>query len=239
MEDAIGRIVTPFLERAAPELGAGYAAVLYGSGARGEYLAGVSDINLLVVTESLRPETLRRLSGALQGLWRQHQRPPLLVERTEWERATDVFPIEITDMLRIREVLRGQDPLSGLTVDPADLRRVLEQEFRGKLLRLRQIYALHSGDPRALGEAGVHTVASVAALFRAALALHGRDVPRSTPACLTAAGTALGIATSPLAELWRLRGAKDPACPPATFEGYLSAVAAAVRGIDQFIPGGN
>jgi predicted nucleotidyltransferase len=239
MEETIGRIVTPFLESAGQELGGGFAAVLYGSGARGEYLAGVSDINLLVVSQSLGPETLRRLSGALQGLWRQHQRPPLLVDRAEWERATDVFPIEITDMLRNREVLRGEDPVKGLTVDPADLRRMLEHELRGKLLRLRQIYALHSADPRALGEAGVHTAASVAALFRAALALHGREVPRSTPACLTAAGTALGIPTSPLADLWRLRGAKDPACPPATFEGYLSAVAAAVRVIDQFTPGGN
>ncbi len=239
MQDAIRGIIHPFLEDAERKLGSGFAAVLYGSVARGEYLPGVSDINVLLVCDTLRPETLRRLSGALQGLRHQRQAPPLLIERQEWDRAADVFPIEITDMQLAHEVLRGADPVIGLRVDSADLRSALEREFHAKLLRLRQVYAVHAGDPKALGEVAARTVSTVAALFRAALALHGREVPKATPACLASAGAAMGITMAPVVELWGSRGVPEAACPPERFEGYLSAVAAAVRVIDQFTTGGN
>jgi hypothetical protein len=119
----------------------------------------------------------------------------------------------------------------------ADLRRALEQEFRAKLLRLRQAFALQATDPQALGEVAARSVASVAALFRVALALHGRPVPSSTPECLAAAGAAFGVATGPVIELWRARQAMAAPCSATLFEGYLAAVAAAVRVTDQFTSG--
>jgi len=239
MHDAIARIVTPLLEGVDRELGKSYAAVLYGSGARGEFQPGHSDVNLLLVCESLRPDALRRLSSALERLREERQPPPLLVERAEWDRAQDVFPIEVTDMQLAHQTLRGVDPVTGMRVDPADLRRALEQEFRAKLLRLRQAFALQASDERALGEVAARSVASVAALFRVALSLHGRPVPLTTPECLAAAGAALGVATAPVVSLWQVRRAEAAGCSPALFEGYLAAVAAAVRVIDQFSPGGN
>jgi hypothetical protein len=163
----------------------------------------------------------------------------LLLERDEWARAEDVFPIEVTDMQLAHQVLRGADPLSGMRVDRADLRRALEQEFRAKLLRLRQAFALQSADPQALGEVASRSVASVAALFRVALALHGRPVPATTPECLAAAGTAMGVTTAPVIALWRARQTTGASCSATEFEGYLAAVAAAVRVTDQFTPGGN
>jgi hypothetical protein len=238
MHDAIGRMVAPLLEGLDRELGIGYSAVLYGSAARGEWQPGISDVNLLLVCESLRPETLRRLSATFESLRREHQPPPLLVERDEWSRAADVFPIELSDMQLAHETLRGEDPVAGLQVERGDLRRALEQEFRAKLLRLRQAFAAHSADPRALGQVAAHSVASIAALFRVALSLHGKRVPRATPECLAAAGAALDIATAPVAELWHVRRGKQ-ATSPALFEAYLAAVAAAVGMIDQFIPGGS
>ena len=239
MHDAIARIVTPLLEGVDRELGKTYAAVLYGSGARGEFQPGRSDVNLLLVCESLRPDALRRLSTALERLREQRQPPPLLVERDEWERAADVFPIEVTDMQLAHQMLRGADPVAGMQVDRADLRRALEQEFRAKLLRLRQAFALQAADERALGAVASQSVASVAALFRVALSLHGRAVPPTTPEALTAAGAALGVATAPVVSLWQARRVEAATCAPVLFEGYLAAVASAVRVIDQFTGGGN
>ena len=239
MDEAIKRLVSPVLDKAQAVLGTGFAAVLYGSAARGEYRPGVSDINLLLVADSLTPAVLRSLSGVLDELRRERQPPPLLIERNEWTRAVDVFPIEVTDMQLAREVLRGTDPVAGLRVDPADLRHALEQELRGKLLRLRQVYALHAADARALGEAAARTVGSVAALFRAALVLHGQVVPMATAPALAALENAAGIPTRPTAELWGRRRPKGMSCEPQLFEGYLTGVAAAVRVIDQFPRGGN
>ncbi|HEV8151063.1 MAG TPA: hypothetical protein VGP61_12850, partial [Gemmatimonadales bacterium] len=127
---------------------------------------------------------------------------------------------------------------AGLLVERGDLRRALEQEFRAKLLRLRQAFAAHAADSRALGQVAAHSVASVAALFRVALSLHSRAVPPTTPECLAAAGAALGVSTAAVAELWHARRGSAP-CSPELFEAYLGAVASAVRVIDQFIPGGN
>ncbi|NOT10045.1 MAG: hypothetical protein HOP28_17770, partial [Gemmatimonadales bacterium] len=235
----IDRIVTPVLERADQVFGREYSAVLYGSGAREEYLAGVSDVNLLIVADAMPVERLRALHAALAGLERERQPLPLLIEREEWRRATDVFPIEIADMTIARKVLRGPDPVADLRVEAGDLRRVLESELLGKLLHLRQAYALYVGDETALGAVAGSTVSSIAALFRVALSLHGKSVPAATPACLAAAGQAMGIVAAPVVELWQKRSPKGFGCAPSLFEGYVTAVSAAVRVIDQFSEGGN
>jgi predicted nucleotidyltransferase len=238
MEAAIGRIVTPLLERLTAELGTSCSAVLFGSAARGEYRAGVSDINLLVLADSLEPAALRRLSGALEEVRRERQSPPLLMQRDEWLRATDTFPIEIADMRLAREVLQGSDPVEGLRVHPGDLRRALERELRGKLLRLRQVYAIHSAEPEALGEAAGRTVGSIAALLRVALVLYRPDPPPATPACLAELGQTTGIPTRSVIELWKRRAPKAVVCDPPLFEAYLAAVSTAVHVIDQFTRGG-
>jgi hypothetical protein len=239
MERILEQVVEPVLTRVDGVLGARYAALMYGSAARGEYRDGVSDINLLMVCEELSPPTLRKLSTALGGLHLKRQPPPMLIQRDEWTAATDVFPIEVTDMQIARRMLRGDDPVAALVVDPADLRRALETEFRAKLLRLRQAYAHEGTHPKVLGAVASGTVASVAALFRVALALSGAPAPVETPAALAAAGDAMAIATGPVAELWVRRTAGGPPCPPELFEGYLAAVAAAVRVVDTFSRGGN
>lgn len=239
MDDTVGGIVTPVLERIDGVLGSGYSALVYGSGARGEFRDGVSDVNLLLVCRELGPATLRRLSTALAGLRGKRQPPPLLIERGEWASASDVFPIEVTDMQIAHRLLRGEDPLAGRMVDSADLRRALEAEFRAKLLRLRQAYAHEATDPKMLGAVASGTVASVAALFRVTLVLFGVTPPIATPAALAAAGQAMSIATEPVLELWTRRVHQGPPCAAELFEGYLAAVAAAVRVIDTFSRGGH
>ena len=117
-------------------------------------MPGRSDINLMLILDDLSPGKLTALAGPF-GAWRKSgYEPPLVIGRPEWARATDVFPIEITDMRAGYEVLRGPDPVADLSVAPADLRRALEREFRGKLLRLRQGYVAAADDPAALGRPG-------------------------------------------------------------------------------------
>ena len=55
MHDSVDRVVTPFLAAADAALGAGYSALLYGSAARGDYIAGRSDINLMLVLDDPSP----------------------------------------------------------------------------------------------------------------------------------------------------------------------------------------
>jgi hypothetical protein len=233
MLDAVDRVVSPFLAAADTALGPGYSAVLYGSGARGDYVPGLSDINLIVVAEDLAPANLRALGPAFTT-WRESgSQPPLLITRAEWSRATDVFPLEIADMRAGCQVLRGSDPLAGLEVAPGELRQALEREFRGKLLRLRQGYAASAGDAAALGTLARRSAATMMVLLRGLLVLLGRSVPRNPLQLAVSGAEALGVDSEPLLLVVRHRGDAEWRCAPESFEAYLDIAARATRFLDQ------
>jgi len=233
VHQAVEQVVSPFLTHADAALPQGYSAVLYGSAARGDFVPGWSDINLLIVVDGLTPETLRGLGRGL-GEWRKAAgEPPLLITRLEWMRASDVFPIEITDMRVAHRVLRGADPLDGLSVEPSDLRAALERELRGKLLRLRQGYAARAGNPAALGDLAARSSSTVLVLLRGVLALQARPVPSDPLQAASAASAMMGIEGEGLLGVARHRGEKGWRCSESEFEAYLDAVARAAGFVDQ------
>ena len=233
MHQAVERVVSPFLVHADAALPAGYSAVLYGSAARGDFIPGWSDINLLLVADGLPPEVLQGLGRGL-GDWRKaaHE-PPLLVTRAEWARASDVFPIEITDMRAAHTVLRGADPLEGLEVGLSDLRAELERELRGKLLRLRQAYAARSADQGALGELAARSASTMLVLLRGVLTLEARPVPSDPLQVASAASAMMGIEGEGFLGIVRHRGDKGWRCSAGEFEAYLDAVARSAGFVDQ------
>jgi hypothetical protein len=237
MQELPRTVLNPVLASLDQSLGATYSAVVYGSVAREEYVEGVSDLNLLLVVDRLDPARLRSLGAAWLPLRHQGHPPPLLLERTEWARVADGFPVEFADMQFAHETLRGQDPLHETEVHPHDLRRALEQELRGKLLRLRQAYALHATEPRVLEDVVAGSVTSIAALFRVMLILAKRPVSRETPAALEEAGRLIGTDAGAVVRLWEQSRRKETTCPPELFEGYLAAIGAAIRFVDQFTGG--
>jgi hypothetical protein len=215
----------------------GYSAVLCGSLARGDFRPGRSDVNLLVVAPDLDPERLRALGPALAAFQREGLTPPLLLTASEWARAADVFPVEITDMRLGYRVLRGPDPLPGLEVRPADLRRALEVEWRGKVLRLRQELAANLDQPDRLGLAVSGSAPSVRVLLRATLAMSGRVPPAGDEDLARAAGQLISGAAEALVSALAHR--RDPAwqCDAETFARYLAAVEQVTRHVDHFLPG--
>jgi hypothetical protein len=233
MRDVVDRIVGPFLTQVDAALGVGYSAVLYGSAARRDFVPGWSDLNLILVTDDLSPAKLSALGGAFAGWRKSGYEPPLLILGSEWARATDVFPIEITDMRYGYEVLRGPDPVAGLQVAAADLRHALEHEFRGKLLRLRQGYMAAAGDPVALGTLAERSSSTFLVLLRGLLVLLGRAVPPEPVDVAARAAAAMGMDGEPLLNVVRHRGERGWRCTPGEFELYLDAVARATTFLDQ------
>jgi hypothetical protein len=234
MREVEERIVRPFLDQVDAALTNGYSAVLYGSAARGDFLPGQSDLNLMLILDDLSPEVLRRLTEPF-GLWRKSgYEPPLVIGRVEWAQATDVFPLEITDMQSGYEVLRGADPVAGLTpVAPADLRSALEREFRGKLLRLRQGYVAAASDSGALGLLANRSSRTILVLLRGLLVLLGRPVPREATEVVATAAAAMGIDAEPLLNVIRHSGERGWRCSPGEFESYLDSVTRGAGFLDQ------
>lgn len=231
MLETVRRMVDPFLTEVDAVLGPGYTAILFGSAARGDYVPGRSDVNLMLIVERADPQVLDRLRPAFRGWRRTMPVAPLVLARDEWLEGTDVFPIEICDMRAAREVLRGPDLVAQLHPDPADLRRALEKELRGKLLRLRQHYVTHG--EKKLGEWAGTTVPAILLFFRCLLALLGRPAPADPRAVMEAAGALVGFDPAPLLRVLACRAASATPLSARDFEAYLDAVDRTARFTDQ------
>lgn len=231
--NVMGEIIEPFLAKADTALGTTYSAVLYGSVARGEYVAGLSDVNLMLILDRLDGGVLDRLETAFNA-WVAHKlAPPLLMTSAEWRRADDVFPVEITDMKAAYRVLRGTDPLNQLAVSRSDLRKALEREFRGKLTRLRQGFVPSKGRPEDLTILARQSIASVTALYRALLVLAHRASPPEAQSVLTAAGALVGFDRMAILSIAGHRGDAAWTCERGVFEGYMQAVERTVTFVDE------
>jgi hypothetical protein len=233
MRATVSRVVDPFLTEADRVVGPGYSALLYGSAARGDFIPGRSDINLMLVLDQLSPAILRSLSRAFTAWRKSIQEPPLILSRTEWNRASDAFPIEITDMRLSYQLLRGPDPLDGVQVDRMDLRKALEREFRGKLLRLRQGYSTYAPDPAALGSLGLQSAATILVLLRGVLTVAGKPVPKDATELASAAAALIGFEAEHVVHVVRHRSEREWRCGAPEFENYMNAVEQTAGFVDQ------
>ena len=233
MRESVARVVDAFLTEADASVGQAYSAILYGSAARGDYIPGRSNINLMLVLDQVSPQMLRSLGRGFTAWRKAGREPPLVLSRAEWDRASDAFPIEITDMRTAYKVLRGADPLQGIRVDPGDLRKALEREFRGKLVRLRQGYATYAPDPAALGSLGLQSAATILVLLRGVLSLLGKTVPHDSLELAAAAAASVGFEGEHLLHVVRHRVDREWRCEAPEFENYMNAVEHTARFLDQ------
>jgi predicted nucleotidyltransferase len=154
------------------------SVVLYGSVARGEWLEKVSDINVLVLLDDISGTSLAALSPVARRYAAQRVHP-VIVEQREWQRASDVFGIELAEMQDWHELLSGEDPLMGLLVLPPALRLQAERELRGKLLQLHLGMAM-AESPAQLGTLLAAALPALATYYRTALRLAERPVSPNT-----------------------------------------------------------
>lgn len=233
MAQDINGIVEPFLTALDTALPGRYTAVLHGSGARGTWIPGVSDVNLLLVLEDAGPATLRALAQPFDTWRRANQPPPLLLTTEEWRRSADVFALEIADMQSAYKVLRGADVVAGIRVQRRDLQRSLERELRGKLLQLRRGYVALAGDPMALGLLGQSSSATALVLLRGLLALMGDQVPASDADVVERSAARVGFTAAHIRGFSDRRADKNLRATREQFEAYLSAVEKTAHFVDQ------
>lgn len=214
-----------------------YRAVLHGSAARDQHIPGWSDVNVVLILEAITTDVLEKLKAPL-GRWRSDTDAlPLMLTHAEWLRSSDAYPLEIAEMKTAYRVLRGDDPLVELEVSQDDLRQALEREFRGKLLRLRQGYALMSGDQKKMGDFVRRSISAVLFLCRGLLVLAGKKPPLDPVDLANMAGRVAGFEGPALARIVTRRGVLEWECTEADMRGYLAAVEQAARFVDNFQTG--
>jgi predicted nucleotidyltransferase len=237
MAEARGKDVERFAERLGAALGDNLvAAVLYGSAARGTYVKGRSDLNVLVILRDASAEALRPAAAALADWTKAGEPAPLVFSESEWRASADVFPIEVEDMREAHRLLRGADVFAGLATSRADLRQELEREVRGKLLRLRTEYAAAAPSGKALARLLLGSTSTFLTLLRAALRLAGRVPPREPGPLVRAAAEVAGMDGA--AFDWvvgRLEGKAMPALEPfdPVAVRYVDAIERLARFVDE------
>src|SRR5437867_5535617 len=153
------------------------SVVLYGSAARGDHHPAASDLNVIVVLESLDPSTLEALAPAVRRFVRKGHPIPQLFSPDLIAASADSFPIEFVDIRGGRTVLHGEDPFGAVVVERGPLRLQLEREVKEKLMRLREGYVIVHDRSSALKRLLTRSYPAFAALFRGALHLMNRPVP--------------------------------------------------------------
>ena len=123
---------------------------LYGSAAGEDFVPGQSDLNLAIVLEQVTFPYLKALHAHLPKWHQLGAAVPLLMDRRFVEQGRDVFPMEFHDIKEQHRVLYGEEIFARLEIDSRHLRYQAEHEVRGKLLRLRALYAEVGADRKRL-----------------------------------------------------------------------------------------
>jgi hypothetical protein len=151
------------------------AIILFGSAVSGDFHPGLSDLNMFCVLRETSFQNLQALAPVVKWWDKQKRPPPLCMTRHELQRSTDVFTIELLDMVQHHRLLFGEDVLQGLQIDTRLHRVQVEYELREKLILLRQHVLVADGKDSQLWDVLLHSVPSFATLFRHALIVLGGD----------------------------------------------------------------
>ncbi|MEO5814557.1 MAG: hypothetical protein ABIT20_04680 [Gemmatimonadaceae bacterium] len=211
------------------------SVVVFGSLPRGESIPGVSDLNLLVILESITAQTLVRAAPVLQQWIRQGNTPPYLYSWEEWRGMQDSFAIEISDMNDAREVLWGDDPIAVDWVTYAGLRQQTEREIRDTLLHLRLRLMVATTGPTDIGSLLLSGFPSFNAYMRAVLRLAGQSPGLETRPVIERACALIGADPAPMLTCFDARQTThrlEVAMTDPLLEQYLAFVRALLEHVD-------
>jgi hypothetical protein len=156
--------------------------------------------------------------------------------RQELDRSTDVFSIELLDMMQHHRVLFGEDVLATLHI-PMNVHRVqVEYELREKLVLLRQHVLVAVNDEARLWDVLLHSVPSFVTLFRHALIVLGAPSPPRRREAVAAIGQVLTFDVSAIEQVLDVR---DRKLEKKKFDlkdlcaGYLSAIEKVADAVDR------
>jgi len=179
--------------------------ILYGSAARGEYIAGKSDINFLVTLTPAGMAKLRQ-AVAITERWRSRSvAVPRVLTRDYIQASLDSFPIEFLDMKLHHRVVFGVNPLADLQISPQNLRLQLEREFKGNLLHLREGLLGTGHDREGLRNLLLRTIRVFAALFEAFLFFKNETIPNAHKEIFKKIADLTGLDNGFIAPLFRLQ----------------------------------
>ncbi len=179
-----------------------YSVVLYGSAARGDFVPGVSDLNLLIVLNESTPAAHESLAAVLRG---RPKVDPFVIGRPGLLRTARAFPAKFAAIRRTGRPVSGPDPLADVPRFPDLERFAAEQALRNVRLRLVYNFIRHGGDPQRYARFILDFVPGIYSACNAVLELEGRPIPRTRPDQAALYSSVFGADTRVLVELIELK----------------------------------
>jgi hypothetical protein len=235
MDGKLTELVSRLKEAAGKNL---ESVILYGSGARGDYKPGTSDLNVLCTLVDLSFGELQQLAPVV-AWWTQEQKEPapLFFLTEELRQSTDVFAVESLDVQRSHKVLYGKDVVENLEI-PMNLHRVeVEHELRLLLQRLRQHVLLVGRNELELNAILNKTISGVVTLLRHTLLAFGEEPPAAPKDIFAKIGEITGADPEAFEEVYAHR--ETNAWTKDTFTAYgdyLHALEKVVVALDGLVP---
>ncbi len=203
------------------------ALILFGSAARGDFIVGRSNINVLLVIKNMSVDLMQR-AGQLHKEWGKHQFiAPLLMTEEDLVRSRSVFPLEFLQMAQRHVLLAGQDPLSEEQIDTTRLAWQSEQELMANLLRLRQRFIEGEGRNEAIQALLMLSISAVLPSIRGLLYVLGHPSKENDTKTLEMLPGALDFDSSLLLEILNMKkGLRSPGAYEwvKAFERYIQSI---------------
>jgi predicted nucleotidyltransferase len=211
---------------------------LYGSAAGDDFVPGRSDLNFVVVLEPLTVRHLTALHAYLPKWHKLGVATPLLLDRKSLDRGRDVFPMEFHDIKGQHRVLYGEEVFATLRIDTRHLRYQAEHEARGKLLRLRALYAEVGADRKRLAALMLESVKTFLIIMRNFIRLQAGQGHARYVEVLDQFETHCGVAFPAMRHLLRIKLGLETWADSveATFGAYLDEVERLVDLVDRMLP---
>lgn len=211
------------------------AIILYGSLARGDYLEGRSNINILMVFEHLTLDIMKRCTTLNRRWSKERIVTPLMFTVKELGQYIETFPLEFLEIREQYLLLAGIDPFPGLQSHGQNLRKECEREIRGNLLRVRQQFVESQGNPEGIHALLPISLTTLIPCLRGLYRLLGQSPQGSPDAILDRMPTVLDLDPGAFHEVWLLkRGQSTPGKHdfPNLLDRYLGALSVLVEKVD-------
>ena len=186
------------------------SVILYGSYVSGDFVPGVSDVNMLVILDHPDSGSIGTLGNRASRMMRKHNITPLILTKSEFVNSADVFPMEYADIRERNRVVYGSDETESLALKKRNLRHQLEERLRGSVASLRQVLIASRGRKSVLAANLKILYGSLKAQCRGLLNLKGaKDIPTEGTAIIDEVSRTFNLDAEALKKLLELRmGAK-------------------------------
>jgi hypothetical protein len=210
LPDEVRKSVEPYALKMLDLLGENICSIaVYGSAAGNDFVPKKSNVNLLIVCERVELSDLKTCFNLIKKGAKNRIVAPLFLTRRHMETSSDVFPIEFLDMRDFHQVIYGPLVFEGLEIGTENLRLECEEQLKGKLIRLRQVYLETGGKPKPVEGVLIESLSSLIPAFRGMIRLMGKEVPEARKQVLDAVSQEFGVDATILSRVLNIKNGKE------------------------------